>query len=236
MLGIPEIGIITKSFIDFFNAIFKIGEYKNAKSEKRLKEVFLPIFISIHEIHTEYIRMIDFCRRAIPTMDKDNSKIYMVEIGSSEDVSEYFKEYTLPRTYTSEDYKHRIEQIKKFIDDERERNDFNRIRVRANCAAILYETDDLLEKRFLVSIFNYFLNFAPFQLDDEEIDEWIGKLVEDNGPNRYTGTPSYVIKTKIYETENHEEILQILNDARVRLNDYYPQIAYCFAKMNESVF
>jgi hypothetical protein len=231
MLTLPSFGIIAKAFKDFFDIIFKINEYKQGQKEKRFKDVFVPAYQSFNIIHIEYFKMIDFCIAALPSKNKTNIDIPEIEGITKADLSKL----TFMSDNTIEDYDKRIAFIKNFIRTERNKNDYNRIRVRSECAAILSKTTSILEKRFLISLFNYFLDFTSPILDDDELDKWSSKLLEENGVNKYTHTASFVIQETIEALLNDEEIRTVLKEARSRLNEYYPQVSFCFTKIQTDI-
>ncbi|PSR52378.1 hypothetical protein AHMF7605_01980 [Adhaeribacter arboris] len=227
MLSLPSFGILAKAFKDFFDIIFKIGEYEQAQREKKFKEVILPVYQTFNTIHAEYIKIIDFCIAALPLKDESTIDIPEIEgVTKSDPQKIYFMSDN-----TIDDYNKRIIFIKDFIEKERNKNDYNRIEVRSKSAAILLTADNLLEKRFLVSLFNYFLDFTTPMLDDNDLDSWISKLLEDNGVDKYTHTPSYVIRETISPLTDDEQIRTVLQEARSRLNDYYPQVSFCLTKI-----
>lgn len=231
MLTLPEIGIISKVFNSFFGSLFKVDQFEQNQREKRFNEIFKPTYDTFNTIHSEYIRLIDFCVRALPGKSGDFIHVPEIDEFKKKEESNF-----LFSNHSELDYQKRIQFIKEFVDKERDKNDFNRIRVRSECTSILSRSDNVNERRFLVAIFNYFLRFDNHLISDKELDDWANKLSEENGNNRYTDTPSFVIKTKIAKMVDSSEIELVLKQARYDLNDYYPQVAMTYATLQSTIY
>lgn len=230
-LTLPSFGIITKAFTDFFTIFLKLDEARQARKTARFKDIALPLNEAFNQIHKEYIRWIDSCIKALPNKETAEYPISIPEIPGFPMPTGVRDAFAPLPQFSMDDYIQRLNDIKRFINEEREINDYKRVEIRSNCAGILMYADNPLEKRFLIAIFNYFLQFSPSLIDDDTFNEWVNKLMEENGVNKYTNTPSFVIKEAVKDIEDAEDMKTVLAKARNHLNEYYPQVAFCFGAM-----
>jgi len=174
-------------------------------------KVIAPLFASFEDIHEFYNALFLSTRRDLVDEAFGENNVGWVVTDS---------ELSLKQIAS-------LEKIKKKFVKERERDEYLRDGLRQDAKDVLLSVSWTEERRFLVSIGNYFLGRGGVAPTDHNLDEEVKGLIE-NGGDSYWDTPSSELYVRIREERDVEKVIELLDKSRNDLNQRYMNVRLRF--------
>lgn len=207
-------------FLKALDLIWKlIPALKSLTGERRrdyFEKVIQPLFESVETVHDFYNELILTARKRVVDV-----KVVATPF--------FGNEFVLTEAGKSELDKLKREFLEARMKDEGLRDD-----LRNEAQQVFSQIKWPEEKRLLASIVYYFLGTEAIAPTDDELDRDIQDVIDKGGPSHWD-TPSIRLYQSIRQSENPEEILDLLDEARHGLNQRHMNIRLHYRRVQHEL-